>query len=214
MNVTHHLDPATVVAAASGTLRRPYALLVEAHAAMCPLCRRELRAAEAVGGALLERIEPQPVSAAARDAVMARLGSAAAAPQAAERFDPALPAPLARLLPGGLDAVKWKRIGYGAWRHHIGEADDAGARLVMLRIAPGLTMPEHSHGGQELTLVLSGSYSDRFGRFAAGDVADHDPEVEHQPRVDSETDCICIVALEAPTRFKGLARLLQPLIGI
>ncbi|MBO6932531.1 MAG: cupin domain-containing protein, partial [Roseibium sp.] len=65
------------------------------------------------------------------------------------------------------------------------------------------------------TLVLSGAYRDELGRFGPGDIADLDEHVEHQPRVEAGAPCICIVATEAPTRFKNLiSRLLQPLVGI
>ena len=85
----------------------------------------------------------------------------------------------------------------------------------MLRINPGLKMPEHGHGGEEMTLILKGAYRDEFGRFAAGDIADLDHHVEHQPRVDSPEPCICLIATETKARFKGrIGRLLQPLIGI
>ena len=84
-----------------------------------------------------------------------------------------------------------------------------------MRIAGGSRLPEHGHGGSEMTLILRGSYSDELGRFAAGDVADLDTDTEHQPVVDPGEDCICLVALEAPARFKGaFARLLQPFVGI
>jgi putative transcriptional regulator len=87
--------------------------------------------------------------------------------------------------------------------------------LQLLRIAPGKMLPDHGHGGEELTLVLSGSYSDHMGRFSAGDVADLDEDTEHAPRVDSDVACICLVATEAPTRFKSFwARLAQPFVGI
>ena len=76
-------------------------------------------------------------------------------------------------------------------------------------------MPEHGHGGEELTVMLRGSYSDHTGRYIVGDVADLDEDIEHQPVVDSDEDCICLVATEAPTRFKSVwARLAQPFIGI
>ena len=84
-----------------------------------------------------------------------------------------------------------------------------------MRIAPGTAMPEHGHGGEEITLILSGAYNDNFGRYAPGDVADLDESVEHQPIVEQDAACICLVATEAPTRFKSWpARLLQPLVGI
>jgi putative transcriptional regulator len=40
-------------------------------------------------------------------------------------------------------------------------------------------------------------------------------DVEHQPVVEQDGDCICLVATERPTRFKSLAaRLIQPFVGI
>ena len=92
---------------------------------------------------------------------------------------------------------------------------DTNASLFLLKIGPGRKIPEHGHGGTEMTLILSGSYSDAMGRFAKGDIADLDEHVEHQPVVDSEEPCICLVATEEPTRFKGIvSRLMQPLVGI
>ena len=76
-------------------------------------------------------------------------------------------------------------------------------------------MPEYGHGGEEITLILSAAENDKFGRYAQGDVADLDESIEHQPVVETGAACICLVATEAPTRFKsGPALLLQPLIGI
>ena len=67
----------------------------------------------------------------------------------------------------------------------------------------------------EITLVLTGSYRDALGRFGPGDVADLDEDIEHQPVVDSDEPCICLVASEAPTRFKSFfGRLFQPLVGV
>ena len=92
---------------------------------------------------------------------------------------------------------------------------DANSQLRLLRIAKGRNVPEHGHNGQELTLILRGAYQDEIGHFKAGDVADLDEHIEHQPRVVSDEDCICLVALEAPTRFKGwVSRAMQPFVGI
>ena len=84
-----------------------------------------------------------------------------------------------------------------------------------MRSGAGRAMPEHGHGGEEITLVLKGAYSDHMGRFGEGDVADLDEAIEHRPVVDEDRDCICLVATERPTRFKSLAaRLMQPFVGI
>jgi putative transcriptional regulator len=85
----------------------------------------------------------------------------------------------------------------------------------MLRIGPGKRLPVHGHGGSEITQILSGAYDDALGHFAAGDVADLDSEIEHQPVTATGVPCICVSALDAPLRFPGwLARRLQPVFGI
>ncbi|MFT4920749.1 MAG: putative transcriptional regulator, partial [Zhongshania aliphaticivorans] len=85
----------------------------------------------------------------------------------------------------------------------------------LLRIAAGKRMPVHSHRGSELTMILRGGYSDNVGKFNAGDVADLDASVEHQPVADSDEDCICLAGMDAPLAFRGwLARLIQPIVGM
>ena len=76
-------------------------------------------------------------------------------------------------------------------------------------------MPDHGHGGAELTLVLEGAYSDETGAYRRGDMQDVDETIEHTPVADTETGCICLIASEQPARFKGLVgRLLQPWTGM
>lgn len=217
MTISHHLDPATLVGYASGTLSEALSVVAASHLAWCPVCRQAAHQAEVIGSELLEVIEPAKVSTACRSATLSRLDQATL-----HRFPAATPArgdvprPLARLIGGkSLDDLAWKRRGPGASMVELPLAQPERGKLVLMRIAPGRAMPEHGHGGTELTLVLSGAYYDRFGRFAAGDVADLDGDVEHQPIVEASAACICVVATEAPTRFKSwAARMLQPLIGI
>ena len=76
-------------------------------------------------------------------------------------------------------------------------------------------MPDHGHGGSELTLVLDGAYADETGEFRRGDIQDVDDEVEHRPVADKELGCICLIASERPARFKSLVgRLMQPWTGM
>ena len=85
----------------------------------------------------------------------------------------------------------------------------------MFKIAPGTTLPVHTHSGTELSLVLRGSYCDELGRFQPGDIADVDQSDIHQPIADTDQDCICLIATEGPTVFQGVFnRMLQPLFGI
>jgi putative transcriptional regulator len=111
--------------------------------------------------------------------------------------------------------VKWQLIGPGMWQRRLPVSRGAAASLRLLRIGAGRKMPEHGHGGHEMTLILRGAYEDSLGHFGPGDVADLDVDIEHQPEVVSDEDCICLVSTEAPTRFKGfVSRLMQPFVGL
>ena len=86
--------------------------------------------------------------------------------------------------------------------------------MWLLSIAPGTTIPHHTHGGAELTLVLEGSYSDELGRFQIGDLADLDTSVHHQPVADSDGPCICLNATDECLQISGAySRILQPFVG-
>ncbi len=58
MTITHHLDDATLMSFAAGSLPAALAAVAAAHAAMCPRCRREIAALERLGGALMAGLQP------------------------------------------------------------------------------------------------------------------------------------------------------------
>ena len=92
---------------------------------------------------------------------------------------------------------------------------DETTTMRLLRIPKGQPVPEHTHRGVELTLVLAGSFSDEVSTFRRGDVEMADPEILHTPRAGEEENCICLAVTDAPLRFSSrLMRLLQPLLKI
>jgi putative transcriptional regulator len=216
VNITHHPDDATLLAYAAGSLGEAASVVVASHLAWCPGCRTTVRCAERLGGTLIDGMEAEPVSAGVLDRCLSALDDAPAT-QTPETHagDPALPAPLARRLGCAMAQVRWKRVAPGIQLHDLPLSPACRGRLSLMRVATGRGVPEHGHSGSEITLVLSGSYTDRFGRFEPGDIADLDPGAEHDLRVDSAQPCICLVAAESPIRFKGIiARLMHPFTGI
>jgi len=217
VNIHHHLDHATVLAYAAGTLGEALTVVAASHIAWCPACHAAVRRAESVGGELMLGLGATAVSADCKARTLNLLDRATLHRFPARAADHGeVPTPLARVLGGvSLRDLPWKRKVPGVALHHVPLLSSNGGKLVLMRIAPGKAMPEHGHGGEELTLVLSGAYRDEIGRFGPGDVADLDEEIEHRPVVEDGEDCYCAVAIEAPTRFKSLpARLMQPFIGI
>ena len=219
--VQHHLDEATLIRYASGDLDEAFSVVVATHLAMCEQSRSEVRAAEEIGGWLLDTGDQATLSDGALDRMMEQIGhddgdeQAPAPIMVAADQQGDVPMPLRRLTGPHLANVPWKTVAPGVRKHSIQLSSPTNSSLYMLSIAPDKRLPEHGHGGAEMTLVLSGAYRDELGRFGPGDIADLDEHVEHQPRVEPGEPCICIVAAEAPTRFKGLvSRLLQPLLRI
>lgn len=216
MKPTHHLDTSTILAYAAGTLNEAFSVVAASHLAVCPACRDAVRAAESLGGELLGGMADSAVSQDCRSRTLAALEQATIhrLPIPAPRSE--LPAPLSRLIDTvSFSDIAWKKKAPGVAMFDVKLPAQARGQLKLLRINAGRAMPEHGHGGEEITMVLKGAYRDHMGRFAKGDVADLDEEIEHKPVVEQDCDCICLVATERPTRFKSLAaRIIQPFVGI
>lgn len=218
MSVTHHPDITTLMAFGAGTLDEPYAAVIATHLAMSEGGRESLRHINTIGGALLNAEPGAALASGSLDRLLDALGDddrIDVTPPDERSIAGDVPLPLQRYLPKGLEGVRWKWTGPGVATADLAWGNDGRSRLMLLRVGAGRPVPEHGHGGQELTLILSGAYRDRFGVFATGDIADHDEDVEHQPIAEPGEDCICLVAVDARLTFRGrLMRALQPLFGI
>ncbi|MCB2108841.1 MAG: cupin domain-containing protein, partial [Rhodobacteraceae bacterium] len=91
-----------------------------------------------------------------------------------------------------------------------------GYRARVLRIAPGTRVPHHGHGGEEMTMVLAGGYTDESGSFARGDVQCADQSTVHQPVADPGEPCIALTVTRGalvPTGFFSILARLFPRFG-
>lgn len=215
MTIRHHLTDRMLMAYAAGNLPEAFNLVVATHVSLCDECRARLASFDAVGGAVLEDSETAPLSADSFAATLARIGAALPEPPPPPR--PArrglFPAPLAEYVGGDLDAVKWRRAGGGVDQAILPTEKSASVRL--LRIPPGVAVPDHGHRGLELTQVLQGAFRDATARFGAGDIEVADESVQHTPVAEDGDICICLAATDAPLRFRALLpRLAQPFLRI
>jgi putative transcriptional regulator len=220
MTICRHLSDETLLRLAAGTLDPGLALVARAHLESCPECRAALAAFEEIGGAFLDEMEAAPIAAGALALALAAIeaeeGAPSLPPRAAAAPPPAavdgivLPAPLSGFAVG---PRRWVAPGVHSRRLAVPEA--GATRVAVIELAPGVAVPEHSHEGVEMTLVLRGSYSDGLGRCRQGDVMEADEEIAHSSRVDSNESCICLVAFTGRARPRSLlARLYQSVIDI
>lgn len=216
MAIKHHPDIAMLMSCSAGSQPEVFAAVMASHLAMCPQCAREVQRMEEIGAALFDTLPAERVGGAAP--LAAARAREADNPETIESIPTKsdIPFPLAGALRvTDLDQVPWKRLAPGIWHYPLTLSEGAHGDLRLIKVAPGKELPEHGHGGEELTLLLRGSYRDEIGVFRRGDVADLDDSVEHKPIADPVEGCICLVATEKQARFKGLiARILQPFTGM
>ena len=213
MTIKHHLPERTLMAYAAGTLPEAFNLIVASHVSLCDDCRATVESFDALGGALLNDAHQSAVSAASLEATLARLDAAPTPEPVARRATGVLPAPLQDYVGGDLEAVRWRSVGMGVKQAVLPTSSQAKARLLL--IPAGASMPDHSHTGTEMTLVLQGAFDDEDGHFARGDVDVANEAVTHTPVACTGQDCICLAVTEAPLRFTSwLPRVLQRFVGI
>jgi putative transcriptional regulator len=213
---THHPSDERLLEYASGALPEPPALLVATHLALCPRCRRVTAELEALGGALLESVAPEPLAEDSLEQALARLdqppAEAAPAP-AVPQGELALPQPLRGYVGDSLDCLPWRRLGPIAEVRLLREFEGYTTRLLWAQA--GAAVPAHTHAGTEMTLVLRGAFSDSSGHFLRGDVDEADSSIAHQPIAAEDEDCICLAVTDAPLRLTSrFGRLLNPFLRI
>lgn len=212
MNPRRNPSEERLLAYAAGTLSPPEAVVVAAHLALRPANDAWVRQLQTVGGEFLEETAPSALSGDALQKAMALIETDAGEVKAPAPLNdmPELPEPLRRYALG-----PWRWIGPGIRVRDVHAPRDGACRVILLKIGPGRETPRHTHGGVELTCVLSGAYATETDRFAVGDLEEADDDVIHQPRVVSDTPCLCVVALDGEIQLDGwLGRLMQPFVRL
>ncbi len=216
--IEHHLDDDMLQQYAAGTLAAGWSVAVATHLALCPACRSKLSVLESIGGYFIESETADEADVSQSwESLKAKIdaGQINRVVSIEKRTNPDLtfPEPLKTYIheAGGL---KWRKLGRGAAQMIIPTGDET-TTLRLLKIPAGQPVPEHSHRGLELTLVLDGSFSDEVSSFTRGDIEMADDSLMHQPKADAGKDCICLAVTEAPLRFKSrFMRFIQPVLGI
>ena len=218
MNINHHPDDATLLAYAAGTLAEGFTLVLAAHMEYCPRCRSNLAEAEALGGELLAELTPVDMSATSFHDIWEQIQSVTPEkppepPKKSKNDD--LPAVLSPYVNTSLNSIRWRSLVPGIRQYPLDGIHSGRGSTRLLSIAPGFTIPQHTHRGSEMALILKGAYADEIGHFKRGDLADLDETIYHQPVVDTEEPCICLMATDERIHFTGFfSRMLQPLVGI
>ncbi|MGY6627867.1 MAG: cupin domain-containing protein [Oceanicaulis sp.] len=187
------LDEGWILDCASGAAPEAVRVLAACQGVMRPEAMHRSITVETAFGALLEILPGAPLGADALSRTLEQLPLDADAHVPEDGPRPGLlPRPLALALEGQANRGWRRRLG-GYSEIPIESLSGEGVEARLLSIPPGKGAPQHDHTGEELTLVLTGSFHDGRAAFGRGDVCAVAPGDVHHPRVDSAETCICFV---------------------
>jgi putative transcriptional regulator len=107
-----------------------------------------------------------------------------------------------------IELTEWKGFGKIS-RSRLG-LEDENRKTSLLHIDKGGSIPNHTHKGFEITLLLQGSFSDEMGHYEVGDFVWLDGAHTHSPV--TEEGCICLtVSSDAICFTQGVSKLLNPI---
>ena len=228
---------------AAGNLPLSQALCISVHLSFCSQCQAEIEQLNSLGGLMLNKAlsaesastesfntvaadvqnaanqqkQDSDVSAATRLKVLDLINSdlsELSVPEAAPANDSELPNCLDKLLPHGLDDLRWKKLSTSLSVARL-EAGDTQREVALHRIKAGGGVANHDHHGREVTVVLTGSFSDQEGLYLPGDFLVKESGESHRPMASEDSECVCLSVLEAPVKFTGpLTRMINPFLRI
>lgn len=215
--ISHHPDELILLDYHRGRLSAGQSMLVAAHAQMCAHCRAALRLFDTIGGALLEDTVPVEMAEDALELALARIERPEETPQVSKASE--VPAYLRGIdLPDSVRAAAFKERYWGApgvWMAHLDAPQEGRGLTYLMCVKGGMQMPVHDHLGLEITLVLTGCFSDDRGVYRPGDCVACDEGEHHSPLIAAEGDCLCLIAATAPIAPKTLlGKMLQPFARI
>lgn len=201
-----------------GTLSAEVALAVSAHVDLCPHCQLQCKDIRNDQGSQLSELQPTDISGIELQQMLRSILNQPQESGTTTQQTPAsttvtvngrtfqIPRSLSRL---ASEHGKWLQLG-GIATAKLPAGDKR--HVSLLYIDKGTEVPNHTHLGLEMTLVLAGKIVDETGEYCAGDLLINSPDDTHTPRTLADEDCLCLSVLSAPLKFnKGLTRLLNPL---
>jgi putative transcriptional regulator len=215
--VKYHPDARFLTDYSAGSLPVAQALCVATHLHYCKTCRARIRELTELGALLFQQQSPIPAPTDRFDSLLHRIESLPATP--APDTDPApapaasaLPRPLHKLTKGNLESLSWRRIGK-SFRYSKLKTGDQGRETALLHIKAGGNVPHHRHVGDEITVVIRGSFSDQDDKYGIGDFIVRTSGEQHKPVASQDDDCLCLSALDHPIVLSNpIYRLLSRLL--
>ena len=208
----YHPDARFLTDYAAGSLPASQALCVATHLHYCPQCRLKTGELTELGAELFMQLKPAKVDQAEYQRLLDRLQelpgnqtamqssklpSKLSSRQNEVQPAPILPKPVQSLARGNLEQLNWRHIGKNFRISNI-NVGDKQRETSLFCIKAGGHVPHHRHKGDEITVILKGSFSDHEDKYEVGDFIVRTKGETHRPVASQDQDCLCISTLDAP----------------
>ena len=218
--IKYHPDTRFLTDYAAGSLPQSQALCVAAHLHYCPACRTRVGELTLLGAELFASQAPVGVAPGSFEKVMGRIeqlpretGTGIPASGSSTSRNDGLPGVIRKITRGNIENLSWRHIGK-AFRFSTIRLGDGQRETSLLHIRAGGAIPAHRHRGDEITVILQGSFSDSEDRYHVGDYLVRTRGETHTPVASQDEDCLCLATLDAPIVMKNLFyRMLMPLFN-
>ncbi len=215
--INNHPDTDLLAEYTAGALALAPSISVTTHLEFCHACKGVVEALKHLGGEMLEQAEAIPVSDALLEKIFACIEGSNTSedapptmPNTTDDVAGSIPSYLQKFLPEG--DLRWKFLSPSVKVAPISVGEKVH-ELALHKIKIGGKVPEHNHLGQEITVVLKGSFSDENGVYQQGDFIVRETGEIHQPIAATHEECICLSVLAAPFELTGLKGLLNPFLS-
>ncbi len=218
--IKHHPSETLLTQYCAATLPASLSLAVSIHVDMCPICQAEVEKLEASNAKAVfsdnMNVNNDEQSDDIADSGLFELITSDDSIDEVYAVEPvtidvndhnySLPRALTRI-----SYSKFTQVGKLA-RSRIA-LDDGHLRSSLLHIDAGGEIPEHTHTGFEVTLLLDGEFTDEEGSYVPGDFIWQDGRHQHTPL--TKEGCLCFTVVSSALHFnKGLSKLLNPIGGL
>lgn len=227
----HHPTLSDLLQYSAGNANSAVALCIATHLHHCEACQQAVHNLNRYGGELLESTKPIAPGADSFSKVLDAIQgddntersqpstSGALSADSRKKVIPSALSAYASHLPKPLQATlqknaksEWKKLSSCLDAMHIQVGQDE-YEANFHRIAKGGRVLEHDHRGNEVTVVLYGSFSDESGSYQVGDYVERFPGQLHTPTATLDSECLCLSIVKAPVKLTGiLNRFINPFI--
>lgn len=181
-------------------------LMIKTHLTFCPECRKEVARIEDIAGVLLNNssnnnISEKPCINKTLEKIACLEKDNNINQESLSVNGGILPRVINNYIGKTSDEINWRFRLPGIYDFQIENSNDEN--LYLLKVEPGAKILQHTHEGEESTVILKGKMKDGDNTFLPGDISILDENDTHNPQIIGSEACICLVVMAGKVKFTG-----------